>query len=244
MNANSSVQGKILTEEDVRIATQQYDVALIYHASLPSQGFHQIDASTFARCHSLQLLDVSGNKLTTLSGLEPVAAQLTFLNAAENSLNDISVLAQCTALEYCHLEGNELASVAALKVLVSLPHLIELVLQRTVSLSETDLHETLLLDNPVCRSVEAYQKEFLKQVPHIRWVDGAPSFVRSKLLASAEATDANEAGREASNEKLLSSAAASQQAVLQKMLHDNPDEGKLRNLLKEASKKCGDACHA
>ncbi|KPA81700.1 putative leucine-rich repeat protein (LRRP) [Leptomonas pyrrhocoris] len=242
--ASSSTQVKSLTEEDVRTASKQYDVMFIFQASLPRQGLYQIDPSAFLRCQSLQVVDLSGNKLTTLVGLEPVAAQLTFLNAAENSIIDLAALVQCTALEYCHLEGNELGSVAALQVLVSLPRLVELVLQRTVPLALSDPHDTLLLDNPVCRNRELYETGFLRQVSHIRWVDGVPSFLRCKLLASAESRGDSEAGNETSNEALLASAAASHETTLRNMMADNLEEAKLREVLAEAAKKCTKASQA
>lgn len=241
--AFSSTQERGLTEDDVRTASQQYDAALIYHASLPRQGLRQIEPNAFARCESLQLLDLSGNSLATLAGLAPIAAQLTFLNAAENKLTDITALAACTALQHCHLEGNELASTAALQVLVSLPQLADLMLQRTVLLDGIDRQETLLLDNPVCRNVEAYQQGFLRQVQHVRWVDGVPAFARQKQLASHSSGDEGEAsGDTTSNDALLSAAAASHEATLQAMMRDNAEESKLRKLLADVAKKCEKAC--
>lgn len=230
---------RCLTEEDVRTASQQYDVMLIYHASLPRLEFTHIEPTTFTRCAALQLLDLSGNKLTTLVGLEPVAAQLTFLNVAENRLRDISALAACTALQRCHLEGNELATVADLAVLVSLPQLSDLVLQRPVPLADANPAEMLLLDNPVCRSVEAYRDGFLRKTSHIRWVDGVTSFVRcGSLAASGKDRDDTTDGAASSNAGLMRAAAASHEATLKTLVQSCAEEKALDRLLADAAKRC------
>lgn len=242
----SRLQGKPLTEEDICVAARQYDAGLVYHLSLPRHGLCQIEPNALARCQWLQLLDLSGNKLTTLAGIEPVAALLTFLNVAENTLTDISALAGFSALQYCHLEGNELASVASLQVLVSLPQLVELVLQRTAPLFGADPQEALLLDNPVCRNAEAYQREFLLQVHHVRWVDGVPAFRRQREAAAASGKrDADEGERkEMSNEALLRAASAAHERTMEELARDNNEEGTLLKLLADAAKKCATAVHA
>lgn len=241
--ASSSQQAKCLCESEVCAASQQYDASLIFHASLTRRGLCQIAPTAFARCQSLQLLDISGNRLATLSGLAPIAAQLTFLNAADNKLTDISVLAQSSALQYCYLEGNELASVEALKPLLTLPNLSELVLQRTIVLAGVgDPQETLLLDNPVCRNVEDFRKGFLSNAGHIRWVDGALAFTRQRLHGAGNPAGKLESEVETlSNEVLLSSAAAAHASAFQEMTRNNAEENALKKLLADAAKKCAQA---
>lgn len=240
--ALSTSQERSLTEEDVRTASQQYDVALIYHASLPRLKFSHIDPNALARCSALQLVDLSGNKLTTLAGLEPVAARLTFLNVAENALRDVSVLAACTELQRCHLEGNALAAVTDLAVLVSLPQLSELVLQRSVVLADTNPVETLLLDNPVCRNVAAYRDGFLSKTRHIRWVDGTSAFARGRQLDAKAKEESSEAAT--SNEALVRAAAAAHEATLRAVAQECAEEKALDRVLADAAKRCEKACHA
>lgn len=232
-----------LTERDCLVAAQQYDPELMHHLSVPRKGYTNIDASALLRCHALRMIDVTGNKLTTLVGIECIAPQLTFLNAAENRLVDIAPLASCAALTQCMLEGNMLTSPAALQPLVALPCLSELVLQRQVSLSEEDAAlatgqqsggGVLLLDNPVCRDAAAYQAGFLAKVPHIRWVDGVSSYRRARLLEEeADATvDAN------SSAALIKRGVESLKAARAEMTAPVPEEATLRSLLNRATSRC------
>ncbi|KAK7194074.1 leucine-rich repeat protein (LRRP) [Novymonas esmeraldas] len=237
---------KRLSEEDCLVASQQYDPQFLFHLSVPRRGYHRIDTAALVRCDMLRVIDVSGNKLTSLSGLEAVAPRLIFLNAAENNLHDITALAAASVMERCMLEGNRLASAAALQPLVGLPGLVELVLQRSVSLSGADdlllpseVHgadELLLLDNPVCRDPSAYAAQFLAQVPHIRWVDGVSASTRAKSIsrgggAAAVETAASAAAVVEAGLRGLESTRARATAV--------PDEeAALRRQLDRAAERC------
>ncbi|GET93678.1 hypothetical protein, conserved [Leishmania tarentolae] len=236
----------MLTEQDCLTSSQQYDPQLIFHVTLRRKGYQSIHANAFLRCGGLCVLDVSGNKLSTLSGLESVASQLTFLNAAENSLCDISTLVMCTALERCMLEGNKLASVDSLQPLVSLPRLSELVLQRHVSLDDSDIElgshqkssgRLLLLDNPVCRDAVAYREQFIACVPHVRWVDGVSAYLRTSSLAEKTSTESDDV-RKASTEAIVEAAIRSFESVRVQMTSTLSEETALQQQLERAADRC------
>ncbi|KAG5490734.1 hypothetical protein JKF63_00856 [Porcisia hertigi] len=236
----------ILTENDCLTFSQQYDPELIFHVSVPRKGYQRIGPNAFLRCGVLRVLDVSGNKLSTLSGLEIIAPQLTFLNAAENSLHDISALVKCASLQRCFLEGNMLASVDSLQPLVALPCLVELVLQRHVPFANIDqrngIHhrvsdEMLLLDNPVCRDVAAYKEQFLAKVPHVRWVDGVFASSRTKALAGCPATELD-GTIETTTTAIVDAAVSSFQSIRQQMTGNLNEETALRRQLECAADRC------
>lgn len=235
-----------LTESDCLTASQQYDPQLIFHVPLRRKGYQAIDTRAFVRCGGLRVLDISGNKLSTLSGMESAAPQLTFLNAAENSLQDISALVTCAALERCMLEGNKLASVHSLQPLVSLPCLADLVLQRRVPLDNVDVglgspqqssDRLLLLDNPVCRDAVAYREQFLPRVSHVRWVDGMSTYLRASSLAESTTTESNDAMAN-STQAIVGAAIGSFQSIRVQMTATMEEETALQRQLKRAADRC------
>ncbi|KAG5464426.1 hypothetical protein LSCM1_00612 [Leishmania martiniquensis] len=237
---------KRLTEVDCLTSSRQYDPQIIFHVNVPRRGYHTIDCSAFVRCSALHVLDLSGNKLSTLSGMESVAPQLTFLNAAENSLHDIRALATCAALEQCMLEGNKLPSFASLEPLVTLPCLNTLVLQRRVLLQSGDTglggsHQSsdklLLLDNPVCRDAVAYKEHFLAKVPHVRWVDGVSAYLRARILAEGNAKESDE-GTANSATAIVDAAVRSFQSLGMEMTALLDEEATLRRQLEHAVARC------
>ncbi|CAJ1037216.1 hypothetical protein, conserved [Leishmania lindenbergi] len=235
-----------LTEDDCLTSSQQYDPHLLFHVSIRRKGYETIGANAFLRCCALRVLDVSGNKLSRLLGLESVAPQLTFLNAAENSLHDISALVKCTALERCMLEGNQLHSFTSLEPLVSLPCLVELVLQRHVPFDDVGMalgssqqcsSRPLLLDNPICRDVVAYKQQFLARVSHVRWVDGALAHLRSRSLAENATNVLNDA-TEHSSTAIVEAAVASFQSIRVQMTTTVKEETELRCQLERSAHRC------
>ncbi|CAG9584133.1 leucine-rich_repeat_protein_(LRRP)_-_putative [Leishmania major strain Friedlin] len=235
-----------LTEDDCLTSSQQYDPQLIFYVPLRRKGYQAIDASAFVRCGGLRVVDISGNRLSTLSGLESVAPQLTFLNAAENSLHDIGALVTCAALERCMLEGNKLASVDSLQPLVSLPCLAELVLQRHVPLDDAAIgsgspeqssDKLLLLDNPVCRDAVAYREHFLAKMSHVRWVDGVSTYLRASSLAESTTTESHDA-KENSTKAIVDAAIRSFQSIRVQMTATVSEETTLRHQLERAADRC------
>ncbi|CBZ39040.1 hypothetical protein, conserved [Leishmania donovani] len=235
-----------LTEDDCLTSSQQYEPQLIFHVPLRRKGYQAIDANAFVRCGGLRVVDISGNRLNSLSGLESVAPQLTFINAAENCLHDISALVTCAALERCMLEGNKLASVGSLQPLVPLPCLAELVLQRHVPLDGTDTDlgspqqspdRLLLLDNPVCRDAVAYREHFLARVSHVRWVDGVSAYLRASSLAESTTAEAHDATAN-STKAIVDAAIRSFQSIRVQMTATVSEETTLRRQLERAADRC------
>ncbi|KAG5489007.1 hypothetical protein JIQ42_00627 [Leishmania sp. Namibia] len=237
---------KRLTEVECLISSKQYDPQIIFFVSVPRRGYHTVDSSAFLRCCGLRVLDISGNKLSTLSGLESVAPQLTFLNAAENNLHDICALAPCAVMEQCMLEGNKLSSVASLQPLVALPRLTTLVLQRHVPLEHVggslerphqSSDKLLLLDNPVCRDPAAYTEQFLAKVPHVRWVDGASTYLRARSIAECNNTESEDATANSST-AIVDAAVRSFQSLRVEMTATLNEETTLRRQLERAVDRC------
>ncbi|KAG5489744.1 hypothetical protein GH5_00625 [Leishmania sp. Ghana 2012 LV757] len=237
---------KRLTEVECLISSKQYDPQIIFCVSVARRGYHTLDSSAFLRCCGLRVLDISGNMLSTLSGLESVAPQLTFLNAAENNLHDICALASCAVLEQCMLEGNKLSSVVSLQPLMALPRLTTLVLQRHVSLEHVggslgrphqSSDKLLLLDNPVCRDPVAYTEQFLAKVPHVRWIDGASTYLRARSIEECNSTESEDATAN-SSAAIVDAAVRSFQSLRMEMTATLNEETTLRRQLERTADRC------
>ncbi|EAN78297.1 leucine-rich repeat protein (LRRP), putative [Trypanosoma equiperdum] len=158
----------ILTEEIVLRCSRQYDVDAVRFVVLHGLRLRKL-GDGFAKCSAIVRLDISRNNLTSLSGIEPTAGSLQYLNAAENLITDVSAVKECKLLEVVMLEGNRIGSEAALRPLAQLPELRQLVLKREVALEDAD--ETLELDNPVCEK-GGYEEIIRRYFSSVMFVDG------------------------------------------------------------------------
>ncbi|RNF08401.1 putative leucine-rich repeat protein (LRRP) [Trypanosoma rangeli] len=160
----------VLTEDCILRASRQYDVEMIFQVSLRSRGLRLL-SDGFVNCCALTRVDLSRNRLASLEGIALLADSLTHINVSENEIEDVVGIDRCSILEEVLLEGNQLSKATALAPLAQLPKLRCLVLQREIPLSN-DTDETLLLDNPICREREVYEKLVRQHFSAVLCVDG------------------------------------------------------------------------
>ncbi|ESL09677.1 hypothetical protein TRSC58_02599 [Trypanosoma rangeli SC58] len=168
-NAGTAEDG-VLTEDCLLRASRQYDVEMIFQISLRSRGLRLL-GDGFVYCSALTRVDLSRNRLVSLEGIAFLADSLMHLNASENEIENVAGIDRCSILEEVLLEGNQLSKATALAPLAQLPKLRRLFLQREIPLSN-DTDETLLLDNPICREREVYEKFVRQHFSAVLCVDG------------------------------------------------------------------------
>lgn len=223
MAASSSNE---LTEASVLVSSGQYDVALIHQLVLRGHGLKSLN-SGLVRCQALAILDVSCNALTTLKGIESVALTLTFLNAAENQLTDITALSSCTSLERVHLQGNMLRTRDSLAPLTVLHGLEELWLRKSTSLDGTPVD----LGNPICADA-AYTDICTELFRTVRWVDG--QFFRDGDVDGDRASKKEDDAEVATSCRIMKEAAT--KAVGNKGAHEQKIEALLAAAARDVSK--------
>ncbi|KAF8291315.1 hypothetical protein TcYC6_0122790 [Trypanosoma cruzi] len=167
---DNTVEEGTLSEECILRASRQYDVEMVFQISLCSRGLRSL-GDGFACCLALVRVDVSRNRLTSLEGIALLAGSLRYINASENEVEDLAGVDRCSLLEEVRLEGNQLSNEMAIVPLAQLSNLRSLSLQREMPLSG-DTHETLLLDNPICRDKGAYDKILQRHFASVLCVDG------------------------------------------------------------------------
>lgn len=158
-----------LTEDLICRRAIQYDAALVHDAHLSACSLASL-GNGLQRCVFLTRLDLHQNNLSSLAGIDAVAATLEFLNVAENKLVNMDTLKVCANLRTLYVEGNLLASEKEVLPLRELSQLNKVVFQRRVVLEGEK--DGLLLDNPFCRHTTVYKHVVESLLSHVRWVDG------------------------------------------------------------------------
>lgn len=131
------------------------------HSFLQQNGLTSLAPPTLRALQQLETLNLGGNALRSLEGLEGCAALRTLV-AADNQLEDgmaLAALRTCTQLESLDLQGNRLEDGASLlELLASLPHLKCLYLK----------------GNPLVSSLLSYRKSVVAALPGLTYLDERP----------------------------------------------------------------------
>ena len=154
----------VLTEELLRISSGQYDVGLITTAVLMELGLKSL-FNGLERCSSLTSLNLSGNRLLSIEGIEHCSATLQFLDLSNNSISRLDLLVQFKKLEVLKAQPNNVESLDALGSMSSstMPAL------RAIYFQSKDRQQT----NPLCQcNMDDYVKAVNERFPKIRCLDG------------------------------------------------------------------------
>jgi hypothetical protein len=153
-----------LTQELIKYATGQFDIALVHSLNIPMLQIRSVAPNAFLECATrLTSLDVSRNLLTSLDPLA-LLTSLQLLDISCNMISSLEPLRKCVALEVLHAEGNCVDSMGALQCLEAtyLPNLRGLHLQRRDGSDS----------NPVCIDRKSYVAHMSKVFGYVRCLDG------------------------------------------------------------------------
>eukprot|EP00906_Rhabdomonas_costata_P027505 RCo039052 len=152
--------GVAVTPELMRIASGQFDLAVVQDLSLRGLGLSRLQG--LHELTSLTSLDLSHNLLSHVEGLESLGPRLTRLDLQHNRLSSLEGLQGLTSLQTLLLQGNALASLAAAETaLAALPALRVLYLQNRDGSGA----------NPVCKE-PTYQAAVRKRLAKLACLDG------------------------------------------------------------------------
>ena len=152
-------QDVVITSELIKLVSGQFDVGSVLHLPLCGLGIRHLES--LDGLSSLTTLDLSGNRLTKITNLAPVARCLQRLDLRHNGIVRLEGLQVLQALEVVKLQGNAVADTSTVLCLAGLPCL------RAVHLQDPGGRHA----NPVCRAA-GYKELLLKRLPRIGNLDG------------------------------------------------------------------------
>ncbi len=151
----------VLTENLVKLASGQFDVALPQTLVLSHLQISRLMAPVLEKCVSITILDVSYNKLRTTKGIAALSNSLVQLDLRFNALTALDEVAALRNLQILRLQGNEIREQTEIANLADLKSL------RALLLREKDGTAA----NPVC-SQSNYVPLMNSWFPNVRCIDG------------------------------------------------------------------------
>lgn len=151
-----------VTEPLVKFVSGQYDVSLVRSLTLSHLGIRALGNNGLQLCASLTRLELVGNGLTSLVGIEALGETLQRLDVSLNRITGIAPVAALVKLEVLHLEGNEIEDTVFINSLTSLK------LLRALYMRSYDGIRT----NPVCKLMPRYGETMMQRLPQLRCLDG------------------------------------------------------------------------
>lgn len=151
----------VLSENLVKLASGQFDVALPQTLILTQLGISRLLAPVLEKCVSVTILDLSYNKLRTTKGIAALANSLVHLDLRFNTLTALDEVAALRNLQVLRLQGNEIREQTEIANLADLKSL------RALLLREKDG----TAPNPVC-SQSNYVPLMNSWFPNVRCIDG------------------------------------------------------------------------
>mmetsp|Transcript_15032 Transcript_15032/g.26131 ORF Transcript_15032/g.26131 Transcript_15032/m.26131 type:complete len:268 (+) Transcript_15032:56-859(+) len=118
------------TDEDIRTATQRFDLEIVRILNLAGRGLSSVAGSGLNSCVNLTDLNLSDNTISKIEGLDALLG-LKKLQLAGNRITRVENLGHLTKLEWLSLQGNQLDRIHCvdLQLLSTLPTLKTLYLQ-------------------------------------------------------------------------------------------------------------------
>lgn len=148
-----------ITEELVKLVTGQFDLASVL--TLPLCGLGIRDLTGLAPLRGLTNLDLSGNRVARLDGLDALGRTLTRLDLRDNYVARLDGLQVLQSLELLKLQGNKVGDIDTVLSLGALPRL------RSLHLQDQSGQNAC----PVCHQPK-YRESVLRRLKGVTCLDG------------------------------------------------------------------------
>eukprot|EP01062_Namystynia_karyoxenos_P083716 TRINITY_DN9686_c0_g1_i1.p1 TRINITY_DN9686_c0_g1~~TRINITY_DN9686_c0_g1_i1.p1 ORF type:complete len:270 (+),score=98.71 TRINITY_DN9686_c0_g1_i1:85-810(+) len=148
-----------ISEELVKLVTGQFDLASVL--TLPLGGLGIRDLKGLAPLCNLTNLDLSGNRVAKLEGLDGLGRSLLRLDLRDNCVSRLEGLQPLQQLEVLRLQGNRVSDLDSVLSLAGLPRL------RALHLQDLGGRNA----NPVCR-LPRYGDSVTRRLKSLSCLDG------------------------------------------------------------------------